>query len=168
LKRGFVHVYTGNGKGKTTAAVGLSVRAVGWGLKVSFIQFLKGRPTGEMKVLSEIPDVEFVQTGRPDYDFNPNEEDRKRVLEAMRLARERAGSVDLLVLDEVNVAVHLGLLPLPTLVNFIKEKPEGLELVLTGRWAKPEVIELADYVTYFELVKHPFYRGKPARRGIDY
>jgi len=168
LKRGLVHVYTGNGKGKTTAALGLCLRALGWGLKCCFIQFIKGKETGELLSARKLPNFEFYQTGRPDYDFQPTEEDRKRAQRGLFLAREKAKEVDLLVLDEINVAVHLGLIPLNEVLEFIKNKPLNLELVLTGRHAKREIIELSDYATYFQLLKHPFYKGKPARKGIDY
>ncbi len=168
LKRGLVHLYTGSGKGKTTAALGLCLRALGWGLKCCFIQFIKGKETGELFSIGELPNFEFYQTGRPDYDFHPTEEDRERAKRGLLLAREKAKEVDLLVLDEINVAVHLGLIPLEEVIDFVKKKPLSLELVLTGRHAKKELIELSDYATYFQLLKHPFYRGIPARKGIDY
>jgi len=168
LKRGLIHVYTGNGKGKTSAALGLCLRAVGRGLKCCFIQFLKGVPTGELKGAESLPNFEICQMGRPGYDFKVVEEDYKRAKEALELAKEKAKEVDVLVLDEVNVAVHLGLIPLEELLEFIREKPPSLELILTGRHAKPQLIEAADYATDFRLIKHPFYKGLKARKGIDY
>ncbi|WP_456419161.1 cob(I)yrinic acid a,c-diamide adenosyltransferase [Thermovibrio sp.] len=168
LDRGMVHVYTGNGKGKTSAALGLCLRAVGRGLKCCFIQFIKGVPTGEMEAVKHLPGFEFYQTGRPGYDFRITDEDFKRAREGFELALKKSSEVDVLVLDEVNVAVHLGLLEVSQLVDFIRGKPPYLELVLTGRHARAEVIELADYVTYFQLVKHPYYLGRKARKGIDY
>ena len=167
-RKGMIHVYTGNGKGKTTAAVGLCVRAAGRGFRCAFVQFLKGKPTGEALILRKLEGVEFFQTGRPDYDFVPTEEDRIRAEEGLKLAGSLMERCDLLVLDEVNVAVHLGLLPVEDVLKLVNEKPQKLELVLTGRHARKELIEVADYVTEFQLVKHPFYGGKSARLGIDY
>jgi cob(I)alamin adenosyltransferase len=168
LKRGLVHLYTGSGKGKTSAALGLCLRAVGRGLKCCFIQFLKGVPTGELQAVKNLPGFELYQMGRPGYDFRVTAEDYDRAKEALELARKKAEEVDVLVLDEVNVAVHLGLIPLEELLNFIKEKPENLELILTGRHANPRLIEVADYATSFQLIKHPFYEGLSARKGIDF
>ena len=168
MRKGYVHLYTGNGKGKTSAAVGLCVRAVGRGLKCSFIQFIKGKETGEMIAAKELPNFEFIQTGRPDYDFRPNDEDRIRARKGLKIARERMKSVDVLVLDEVVVAVFLKLIEEEELLSLISEKPESLELVLTGRHATGRLIEVSDYVTEFQLIKHPFYKGERARLGIDY
>jgi cob(I)alamin adenosyltransferase len=168
LKRGFVHLYTGNGKGKTSAALGLCLRAVGRGLRCCFIQFIKGVESGEVKSAKYLPNFELYQVGRPGYDFHLVPEDYARAKEGFSLAREKAKEVDLLVLDEVVVAVHLGLIELSELLAFIRGKPKALELVLTGRYAARELIEVSDYVTYFQLVKHPFYLGVQARKGIDY
>lgn len=168
LKKGFIHLYTGNGKGKTSAALGLCLRAIGRGLSCTFIQFLKGKETGELLAAKYLPRFEFIQTGRPDYDFRPNEEDRRRAEGALNLVRERMEGTDVLVLDEVVVAVHLKLIEEEELLSLIREKPEKLELVLTGRHASRRLIEVADYVTYFQLIKHPFYRGEGTRKGIDY
>jgi len=168
LKRGLVHLYTGSGKGKTSAALGLCLRAVGRGLRCCFIQFLKGVPTGELQAVKNLPNFELYQMGRPGYDFKVTSEDCERAKEALELARRKAEEVDVLVLDEVNVAVHLGLIPLEEVLNFVKGKPEKLELILTGRYAKPQLVEVADYATNFQLLKHPFYGGYGARKGIDY
>jgi len=168
LKKGFVHVYTGNGKGKTSAALGLCLRAVGRGLNCCFIQFLKGRVSGEIEAVKAFPNFHFIQTGRPDYDFCTTELDRQLALKGLKLAEELMDKFDILVLDEINIAVHLGLIPLSRVISLIEKKPPNLELVLTGRHAKAEIIRRADYVTEFCLVKHPFYRGENAREGIDY
>ncbi|WP_457679110.1 cob(I)yrinic acid a,c-diamide adenosyltransferase [Thermovibrio sp.] len=168
MERGLIHVYTGNGKGKTTAALGLCLRAVGRGLKCCFVQFLKGALSGEVKAVKYLPNFQLYQTGRPDYDFKPNEEDRKRVREGFLLAKEKVKEVDLLVLDEINVAVYLGLIKVDEVLDFIKSKPKKVELVLTGRNARAEILEVADYATYFQLIKHPFYSGVKARQGIDF
>ncbi len=167
LKRGYIHVYTGNGKGKTTSALGLCLRAIGRGLTCCFIQFLKGKPTGELTAVKNLPGFKIVQTGRRDYDFTVTEADRILARKAVELARQALREFDVVVLDEVNVALHLGLISLEDVLALIEEKPEDVELVLTGRHAKPEVIRRAHYVTEFRLVKHPFYRGEEARNGID-
>ena len=168
LKKGFVHVYTGNGKGKTSAALGLCLRALGRGLSCCFIQFVKGRLTGELVAAEKLPNFCFIQTGRHDYNFEVTELDRKLALRGLKLAEEALEKFDVLVLDEINVAVHLQLVPLEKVIALIEKKPPTVELVLTGRHAKADVIRRADYVTEFCLVKHPFYRGEGARKGIDY
>ena len=168
MKKGFVHVYTGNGKGKTSAALGLCLRALGRGLSCCFIQFVKGRLTGELVAAEKLPNFCFIQTGRHDYNFEVTELDRKLALRGLKLAEEALEKFDVLVLDEINVAVHLQLVPLEKVIALIEKKPPTVELVLTGRHAKADVIRRADYVTEFCLVKHPFYRGEGARKGIDY
>ncbi|TCK06550.1 cob(I)yrinic acid a,c-diamide adenosyltransferase [Phorcysia thermohydrogeniphila] len=168
LKRGFVHVYTGNGKGKTSAALGLCLRALGRGLSCCFIQFLKGKPTGEIEAVKKLPNFHFIQTGRPDYDFCVTEVDKELALRGFQLAEEAIEKFDILVLDEINIVVHLGLIPLSRVIDLIDRKPPRVELILTGRHAKAEIIKRADYVTEFCLVKHPFYRGENAREGIDF
>ncbi len=168
LRKGFIHVYTGNGKGKTSAALGLCLRAAGRGLKCCFIQFIKGKKTGEMEAIKKLENIEFIQTGRHDYDFNVTEEDYKRARKGLEIAHKKLKEFDVVVLDEINVAVHLGLIGKEELLNLIRNKPEKVELILTGRFAKREIVEIADYVTEFQLIKHPFYRGESAREGIDY
>jgi len=148
--------------------LGLCLRAVGRGLKCCFIQFLKGVPTGELQAVKNLPNFEIYQMGRPGYDFTVVPEDYERARKALDLAKKKAKEVEVLVLDEVCVAVHLGLIPLDEVLNFVKEKPKNLELILTGRYAKPQLVEVADYATNFQLIKHPFYEGLSARKGIDY
>ncbi|WP_163328512.1 cob(I)yrinic acid a,c-diamide adenosyltransferase [Desulfurobacterium thermolithotrophum] len=168
LKKGFVHIYTGNGKGKTSAALGLCLRAIGRGLKCCFLQFVKGKITGEMLVANRLSNFEFIQLGRPGFDFKIVDEDYIRAENGIKLAEEKIKESDVIVLDEINVAIHLGLIPMEKVVKLVKEKPESVELILTGRHAKKEIIELADYVTEIRLLKHPFYRGVHGREGIDY
>ena len=167
-EKGLVHLYTGNGKGKTSAALGLCLRAVGRGLKCCFLQFLKGAPTGELQAAEFLPNFYFKQLGRPDYDFKPTPKDALLARKGLKLAEELAPKFNVMVLDEVVVAVHLKLLPLEELLNFVTKKPRGLELVLTGRYAPKELVEVADYATHFQLLKHPYYKGESARKGIDY
>lgn len=170
---GLVQVYTGNGKGKTTAALGLALRAVGHGHRVFMLQFMKGSPDyGEVRAASLLPNFTLVQSGLPTFvdKANPSPEDQR--LAAEGLARARAeitgGAWDLVILDEINVAMDYGLIRTEDVEELIGGKPPGLELVLTGRYAPPSIIARADLVSEVRLVKHPYYRGVRARRGIEY
>ena len=174
LVPGLVHVYTGDGKGKTTAALGLALRALGWGLRVCFVQFVKGyAEIGEMKVARRFEGRFEIKQFAIDLQPGIGE---ARVLarskgaeEAMRCAESvvAAGEHDMVVLDEINVAIHYGLIDIPRVLALICSRPGHVELVLTGRNAKPEVMEAADYVTEFRKVKHPFDKGIAARKGVD-
>ena len=173
LSPGLVQVYTGDGKGKTTAAVGLAIRAIGRGLKVFIIQFIKGGfDYGELHVLERLPNVEVRAFGRghfisPD---GPSQEDLEEARKAMELAREvvKSGEYDIVILDEVNVALYFGLVDLEDILELIREKPDHVELVLTGRKAPRELLEAADLVTEMREVKHPYRRGVPPRPGIEF
>lgn len=173
LKQGYIHVYTGNGKGKTTAALGLALRAAGQGLSVTMIQFLKGETDiGEIKAASALlPSFVIKPTGRRGFisQEEPSVEDRERAAEAMELASKivHDGSTDVLILDEVNVAVGLGLVPEEWLISLMESKPQTMELVLTGRNASPRIIAHADLVTEMRAVKHYFNKGVKAREGIE-
>lgn len=173
---GLVHIYTGNGKGKTTAAVGLGIRAYGNGMKVLMVQFLKGAPTGEIRVLEQLkPDFTFYR-GKPVKGFiwNMNEEQKEELRQITREDFQFAcdASVkegyDLLILDEIMASISNKLLAVEDVVKLIKTKPEKLEIVMTGRNAPKELIELADYVSEINPVKHPFEKGIPARKGIEF
>lgn len=173
LKRGLVQVYTGEGKGKTTAALGLAMRAAGHGLRVYIIQFMKGWPNyGELKSVGGHPQITLRQFGRPGFvdPEKPEPADVEMAQEALREARRVlvSGSYDLVILDEVNVALKWGLIELEDVLALIEEKPKHVELVLTGRYAPPEVIERADLVTEMREVKHPYRRGIKGREGIEY
>jgi len=173
LKRGLVQVYTGEGKGKTTAALGLAMRAAGHGLKVYIIQFMKGWPNyGELKTVGGHPQITLRQFGRPEFvdPDKPEPVDREMAQEALREARRvlTSGSYDVVILDEVNVALKYGLIELRDVLALIEEKPKHLELVLTGRYAPPEVIERADLVTEMREVKHPYRIGIEGQEGIEY
>lgn len=173
---GLVHVYTGNGKGKTTAALGLAMRALEHGLSVHMIQFLKGGTyTGELLAPQRYERFSISQFGKgsedePRFeDFEPDDQDRHRALRALQSAQTvLTEGTDMLILDEVNVALQLGHLKLDELSSFIKEKPKHTELVLTGRNAPEEIRELADYVTEMQARKHPYHKGILGRQGIDY
>jgi cob(I)alamin adenosyltransferase len=173
LGRGYTHVYTGDGKGKTTASLGLTLRAAGNGLSVLIIQFLKGQEmTGERKAVEQFaPDVEIRPRGR-DGVLRPDEftqEDKVLAMEALvEGCRESTSQAwDVIVLDEINTACSLGLIPVARVLEIIDAKPEGLELVLTGRGAPKQIIEKADLVTEMKEIKHYFRQGVKARRGIE-
>lgn len=173
---GLVHIYTGEGKGKTTAALGLGIRACGGGFRVALVQFLKGGDTGELKILRGLGEI-FKVYRNPDHvkfikDMNPQE------LQAARSGTDRLwetaknlgsrGQCDLLILDEIMAAISNGLLPLEDVILWVREKPGALELVMTGRNAPADLVELADYVSEIKAVKHPFSRGIKARKGIEF
>ena len=170
---GMIHVYTGDGKGKTTSSIGLGVRAAGHGFKVYMIQFMKGQINyGELETVKLIPNFEIRQFGRPDFvdKNNPEEIDIQLAKEGLAHAKEiiAAGDIDMLILDEVNVAVEWGLFSYREIIELIKNKPKNMELVLTGRHAPREFIELADTVTEMKEIKHPYMEGIIARKGIEY
>ena len=172
-KIGTVQVYTGNGKGKTTAALGQALRAAGHGQRVIVIQFMKGQINyGELKATEKVPGVEIEQYGLPTFveRGNPSPKDRELARKGFERAKQvvQGASYDMVCLDEINVAVDYGLIGLSELLDLIKGKPPEVELVLTGRYAAPEVIELADLVTEMREVKHHFQKGIQAREGIEY
>jgi cob(I)alamin adenosyltransferase len=168
LSRGYVQVYTGEGKGKTTAAFGLALRAAGRGLKVKVIQFLKGRMSGEAVAAARIG-IEVEQFGGPEWVNlgSPTEADYERAKAGLAAAREALGNFDVLILDEANVALSAGLLQTDAVLEFLKGRPEGVEVILTGRGAPPELLALADLVTEMRELKHPYRAGVGAREGIE-
>jgi cob(I)alamin adenosyltransferase len=173
LEKGLVQVYTGNGKGKTSAALGLALRAIGRGLKVYVIQFIKGGfDYGELHVVDRLPNLTLKAFGRGKFITSkpPEKEDVRFAEEALKLAKEiiESREHDIVILDEINVALHLKLIKLREVVDIIKKKPENVEIVLTGRNAPKEIIELADLVTELKEIKHPFSKGYEARKGIEY
>ena len=172
-RRGLVQVYTGPGKGKTTAALGLALRACGHGWRVRMICFMKGDPDyGEVLISKHIPNFELVQSGLPTFvkKGEPSDEDLRFAREGFDLAHRtvRENDVDLLILDEINVAVDYGLLSVDEVVRFIENKPEDMEVVLTGRYAHPEVVKMADLVTEMLEIKHPYQQGVQSREGIEH
>jgi cob(I)alamin adenosyltransferase len=172
LERGLVEVYTGNGRGKTTAAIGLAFRAVGNGLRVHILQFMKGDESyGEFVSCTAHPDISIEQFGRKEF-VNPTEPSTVDVELATRgMARARevvsAGEADVVILDELNVAVGFGLVSVEDVMGLLDMKPPHVELLITGRMAPPELIDRADMVTEMREVKHPFNEGVLARAGID-
>ncbi len=173
LPQGLIQVYTGDGKGKTTCALGLALRAVGQGLKVFMVQFLKGRDTGEARAALRLaPEMTLRSFGRPVL-VNlqaPAPEDLDLARQALDLAREviRAGDHDLVILDEINVALTYRLIPLEEVLGMLQTRPAWVEVVLTGRQAPPELEDLADLVTEMRPLKHYYAAGVPARRGIEW
>ncbi len=171
---GLIHIYEGNGKGKTTAGVGLAVRCAGRGRKVVYSQFLKDGSSGEIGVLKNIPGI-IVMTGGKNFGFTfrMNEEQKKEAaafyrklfLDIVNTAVEKKAG--LLVMDEVLDACNSGMLDTRELVDFLKNRPKDMEVVLTGRNPAPELVEMADYVTQMTKKKHPFDRGIGAREGIE-
>jgi cob(I)alamin adenosyltransferase len=173
LERGLIQVYTGDGKGKTTAALGLALRAAGHGLRVEIVQFMKGWPGyGELQGIEWLPTVSIHRFGRegwvhPDH---PHPEDYEHAAAGLAYASRimTGGQLDILVLDEINVALDYGLLDLDVVLQLLDAKPPLLELVLTGRNAHPEVVRRADLVTEMRAVKHPYDQGLAGRRGIEF
>ena len=173
LERGLVQVYMGFGKGKTSAAFGLALRAVGRGLRVFMIQFIKGGfDYGELHAVEQLPNFELRAFGRGKFikDVPPMEEDVKLAEEAFELVREvvLGGEYDVVILDEINVAMNLKLVGVEAVLDLIKRKPKHVELVLTGRYAPEEVVKVADLVTEMREVKHPYAQGQAPREGIEY
>ena len=172
LKKGFIHVYTGNGKGKTTAAIGVGIRATGEGLKVIMIQFMKGRRYSEIDALQHIKNFTVVQFGRDEFVSKEKLDQididlaQKGLLYTKDVVQN--GLYDLVILDEINVAVDFHLISLEDLITLIAMKPETVELVLTGRYASPEIIKHADIVSEILEIKHPYQTGVQSRKGIDW
>lgn len=173
LEAGLVQVYTGNGKGKTSAAFGLALRAIGRGLKVYIIQFIKGGfDYGELHAVKQLANLKLKAFGQGKFikEKPPKKEDIRFAREAFELAEKvvASGDYDIVVLDEINVALNLELIRVDDVIKLAKKKPKHVELVLTGRYAPPELIEAADLVTEMKEIKHPFKKGVPPRKGIEY
>lgn len=170
---GCLHVYTGDGKGKTTAALGLGMRAAGHGLRVMMVQFMKGQINyGELESAKRIPGFEIRQFGRAEFvdRKNPAQVDVGLAKEGLKFAKSvlEEGSADLLILDELNTAIDWGLVPLSEVVDMLCARPEGMEIVVTGRYATREIIQMADLVTEMREVKHPFQKGILGREGVEF
>ena len=172
LEKACVHVYTGDGKGKSTAAFGLALRAAGAGMKVFIAQFTKGRTCSEHKAFEKLRDmITLKQFGRNEFICHkPSEEDlrdARRGLDESRTALA-SGQYGLVILDEANIAVHFGLITVEELLDLIASRPKNVELVITGRNADDRIIEKADLVTEMVNIKHYHEKGLPARKGIEY
>ena len=173
LPRGLVQIFTGDGKGKTSAAIGAVIRALGHGLKVYIVFFMKGDyPYGERSILSQLPNVTMDSFGSSGFvdPANIKPEEKEQAKRALAAAREAmlSGSYDLVVLDEVNMAVAFKLIELDEVLKLIEDKPQGVELILTGRRADSRLVKSADLVTEMLNIKHPYDEGVAARGGIEY
>jgi cob(I)alamin adenosyltransferase len=174
IARGLVQIFTGNGKGKTTAALGTVLRAAGHGLKISVIFFIKGHfDQGEYKTLRSLPNVKVQAFGLRQFIPENEKADPKEAAQAKAaLATAKAditgGKYDLVVLDEINCACFFGLIKTEDVLQLIKDKPPHVELILTGRNATKKLIEAADLVTEMRKIKHPYDKGIGARKGIEY
>ncbi len=175
-KDGLIIVYTGKGKGKTTAALGIALRATGYEKKTCMIQFIKGSwHYGEMDSSKRLePEFEMVAIGKGFVgimdDKSPKVDHEQVAKAAIKISNEKiqSGNYDIIILDEVNYAVNLNLISIDDILNIIKSKPKKVNLVLTGNYAKDEIIEIADLVTEMREIKHPFQQGIKAKRGIDF
>jgi len=171
MKQGHIQIYTGDGKGKTTAAIGLAVRAAGHGLKSYIGQFMKGQSYGELAALRKHPDITVEQYGDTECihreDVTPQHV--TRAYDGLERAREAmlSGKYDIVVLDEVCVAIWFGLLDLQEVLHVLDQRPESVELVMTGRNAPPALVDRADLVTNMQAVKHYYDQGVAARDGIE-
>ncbi len=171
MKKGFVQIYTGDGKGKTTAALGLALRAAGRGLKIFMAQFMKGQDYGELHSVKNIPQITIRQFGKPTFIHinQATEEDIRMAHDGLEASRHAidSGKYDIVILDEIFMALYFKLLSENEVVKLIEEKPENVELIMTGRRAPQKFIDLADLVTEMKEVKHYYQKGVPAREGIE-
>lgn len=176
LNDGIVIVYTGNGKGKTTASLGVALRAIGYGLRVCMVQFIKGEwHYGELNSIKKLePDFELIVAGKgfigiidDDHAFEEHVRAAKTALDIVE-QKISLDSFDIIILDEINYAVHLGLLRLADVLKIVQNRPKHLSLILTGNHACEEIIMLADLVTEMKEIKHPYKKGIKAKRGIDF
>ena len=169
--KGYIQIYTGNGKGKTTAALGLALRAAGAGKKVFFAQFVKGQIYSEVKALRQfIPSVEVRQYGLKCFIRNePTQADMEAAREGFIEVSEIiiSGDYDIVVLDEANIAIFYGLFSADELIGVFRQKPCKTEIIITGRYVAPELIEIADLVTEMQEIKHYYQKGVEARVGIE-
>ncbi len=173
IERGLLIVHTGNGKGKSSSAFGMAIRSLGWGMKVGIVQYVKGSwDTGEKAFFAANPDLltfEVMGNG-----FTWDTQDRARDIEAARAAWEKSKEMildpeyDFVILDELNIVLRSDTLPIAEIVEFLKERPLEKHICVTGRNAKPELIDLADLVTEFQEVKHPFKAGFKAQKGVEF
>jgi len=169
--KGYTQVYTGSGKGKTTAAFGLALRAAGAGLKVYIAQFVKGMKYSELDSIKKLSDsIELKQYGRDCFIFkDPEAEDLRVAQEGLKEVSKlmQSRKYDVIILDEANIATYYKLFPVDDLLELIQTKPENTELIITGRMADPRIVEAADLVTEMKEIKHYYQKGVQAREGIE-
>ena len=170
--KGYIHIYTGNGKGKTTAAFGLAVRAAGAGMKVFIAQFVKGKPYSEIDIIhNRIPEIEIQQYGLDCFIYEkPNQKDIDAALQGLKEVTEiiLSEKYDMVVLDEVTIALFYNLFSTADLIKILINKPENTEIIITGRYAPDELIKIADLVTEMKEIKHYYTKGVEARKGIEF
>ena len=171
--KGLLHIYCGKGKGKTTAAVGLSVRAAGAGKSVLFVQFFKNGMSSELEMLKLLPKVKTLTNQKPVNFFLKMNDEQKREAseiysELLDNALSMAEDYDVLVLDEIISTCHYGIVDEAKLRSFIENRPEEMEVILTGRNPSEKLMELADYITEMTKIKHPYDKDIPARKGIEF
>lgn len=170
MEKGYIHVYTGNGKGKTTAAFGLALRAHYAGNKVYIGQFVKDMKYNETEIQEDLANIKIEQLGKGCFIENsPNEEDKVAAVKALNKCGEilKSGEYDLVVLDEITIAIYFKLFSTEELIKILKNRNSKVEVVITGRYAPTEVIEIADLVTEMNEVKHYYSKGVMAREGIE-
>ncbi|MFA7136636.1 MAG: cob(I)yrinic acid a,c-diamide adenosyltransferase [Bacteroidales bacterium] len=171
-QKGYIQVYTGNGKGKTTAAFGLALRAVGAGKKVFFAQFVKGQIYSELEAVEKyLPSITIKQYGLDCFIVNsPTEADIKAAKEGLAQVAEiiASGQYDIIVLDEANIAIYYNLFSVQELIDVITKRPKNVEIIVTGRYAPPELLEIAHLVTEMKEIKHYYTQGVEARKGIEF
>ena len=173
LERGLLIVHTGNGKGKSSSAFGMAIRSIGWGMKVAILQYVKGKwETGERNFFDAHPDLaSFEVMGEG---FTWETQDRAQDIAAARAAWERSKdmildpAIDFVILDELNIVLRDDTLPIAEVVEFLKDRPLTKHICITGRNAKPELLEIADLITEFGEVKHPYHAGFKAQKGVEY
>lgn len=168
---GYIHLYTGNGKGKTTAAFGLALRAAGAGMKIYIAQFVKGMHYAELDAIKRFPEIKLKQYGLDCFIKNePTEDD----IQAARIGFEEVSAIilknqyDMVILDEICIALYYHLFKTEELLAVLNNKPETMEIILTGRYAPPELFEIADLVTEMKEIKHYYNQGVEARKGIEF
>jgi cob(I)alamin adenosyltransferase len=168
--RGLIQIYTGEGKGKTTAALGQAMRASGHDMKILMIQFMKGEDSGELEFARKYHPFKIVQVSQGNCFKKTEEQLKKDSGETIDLALNEMLSLkyDMIILDEIFVALKLNALKPEQVLDLIQKKPEKLDLILTGRYAPPEIIERADLVTEMKMIKHPYNKGVSAKCGIEY
>lgn len=170
MEKGYIHVYTGDGKGKTTAAFGLAIRAHYAGKKVYIGQFVKDMKYNETKIQDELADIRIEQLGKGCFIENsPKEEDKEAALKALTKCGEilKSGEYDLVILDEITIAIYFKLFSTEELIKILRNRDDKVEVVITGRYAPIEIIEIADLVTDMKEVKHYYSKGVMAREGIE-
>ncbi|MBC8588644.1 cob(I)yrinic acid a,c-diamide adenosyltransferase [Paratissierella segnis] len=171
MDKGYVQIYTGNGKGKTTAALGLSLRAVSIGKKVFFGQFVKGMKYSEVNCTDFVPNIEFEQFGKECFIYNdPTEDDIKRAEQGLAKMSSvlKDGKYDVVVMDELNIALYFKLFTVEEVIKAISNRAPHVEVIITGRYAPKELVEIADLITEMKEIKHYYTKGVENRKGIDF